>query len=269
MCYSQGMSMAMAAIGWSMVALMIVLSTDKRKRAEGSLHPVVVPLAFYSLMETLQAAQYSWLDQCGDLLNYGSTVVAHVLVAVQPLMWNVYRLEMARRSDDKAHRRKAPAFRLAAIMSLLWAVFFTLRLAAPGFTRGMSPFPSAATYKTLRNDEIMVGPQVCTLTSPMHLVWNLPYYSSNGLEANFFAYLLLWFVPALHEPRGLAKMAFWLSQVMFVNWTVASIHELPTVWCALSVPILALIVCLEGPRLGTATARARPLADQPPIVLAD
>ncbi|ELR12451.1 uncharacterized protein ACA1_324980 [Acanthamoeba castellanii str. Neff] len=89
--------------------------------------------------------------------------------------------------------------------------------------------------RVLRNDEIMVGPQVCTRTGPSHLTWTLPYQSKNGLEANLFPYLLLWFYPALYEPQGAVRCACWIAQVLVVVFTAGSIHELPTTWCALSV----------------------------------
>lgn len=103
----------------------------------------------------------------------------------------------------------------------------------------------AGTYSVLRNDEIMVGPQVCTRTGPSHLTWTLPYQSKNGLEANLFPYLLLWFYPALYEPQGAVRCACWIAQVLVVVFTAGSIHELPTTWCALSVPIILTGICVD------------------------
>jgi hypothetical protein len=234
-------------------------STRRHRGASSSgtrdpLPPLVYPYAFYALMETLQAFQYGVLGQCGQPVNYALTVVAHVLVAVQPCMWNIYRLVRARRAARAAvhaadfgqvvrHKNAAAVFGAAAAMAAVWAVFFSIRLLPANPIRGA--LPSTATFSSLHTDEIMVGPEVCTLGGPTHLFWVLPYAARNGLEANFFAYLLLWFYPALYEPRGRIKLAYWMAQVVFVNFTVGSIHELPTVWCALSVPILLLILVLD------------------------
>lgn len=271
MCYSQPLSVSLALAGWSIVAWLAL-----RRRP---LVPLVVPLAFYAFMETVQAAQYGVLDQCGTSLNRGLTFVAHALVVVQPCMWNLYRMVRAKtaaanalkkadgdhdgeRSACQAHLRAAAVFRAAAAMSVVWAVCFTMRLLPPSPFRAL--LPATATFDHLRHDEIMVGPTVCTRGGPTHLYWTLPYAAKNGLEANFWAYLVLWFYPAVHEPRGYIKLAYWLAQVAFVNFTAGSIHELPTTWCALSVPILLLVLYLDrddvsapsgGPRLRSRRGR--------------
>lgn len=245
MCYSQPLSAALAASGWGAVVWLSMVGSDRR-RAD-PVPPLVGPLAFYALMETLQTIQYGVLDQCGTDVNYALTVMAHVLVVVQPCMWNLYRLAKARalvreavgRGDAPtvaaAHRAMA-VFGAAAGMSVVWALFFTARL----LPTDVMPASRVATYGNLRADEIMVGPTVCTFGGPTHLAWTLPYEAKNGLEANLFTYLLLWFYPAIYEPRGAIKLTCWMAQVVLVNLTAGSIHELPTTWCALSVPILLL-----------------------------
>lgn len=264
MCYSQTMSAALAVGGWAIVAWLVIRQRNGGKTAH--VPPLVYPYAFYALMETLQTLQYSVLDQCGQPINYALTLVAHVLVAVQPCMWNLYRLARARGAAAAAARAAgvretqrqcdaAAVFAAAAGMSAVWAVFFTIRLLPPNPVRGM--LPATATFTTMHTDEIMVGPEICTMGGPTHLFWVLPYAARNGLEANFFAYLLLWFYPALHEPRGALKLAYWMAQVVLVNVTAGSIHELPTVWCALSVPILLLILYLDRADLDSSSVRQR------------
>lgn len=230
------MSIGLALGGWTIAGLLY-----KRRDSAGLM---TMPFAFYALMETLQALQYSVLDQCGMPLNYALTIVAHILVAVQPLMWNVYRLSRSMGPDYSA--RKQAIFEVTTVLSLVWAVFFTIRLLPTNPVRAF--LPKTATYETLRTDEIMVGPEVCTFAGPTHVMWTLPYASKNGLEANFFSYLVLWFVPAFYESNGWLKFAYWIGQVAFINFTAGSIHELPTTWCALSVPILLLILWLDRPK---------------------
>jgi hypothetical protein len=272
MCYSQSWSVALAVAGWAVVGWMAA------RAARGSpvgarVPPMIAPFAFYALMETLQAVQYSVLDRCGSPLNYALTLAAHVLVVVQPCMWNLYRLARARLASKRALRvgdvralaaqgDAARVFAAAAGMSAVWAVAFTVRLLPDSPARAF--LPATATYGGLRTDEVMVGPEVCTRGGPTHLVWLLPYATKNGLEANFFTYLLLWFYPAIHEPHGLLKLAYWLGQVYFVNFTAGSIHELPTTWCALSVPILLLILYLDRRDLSSGPRGLVPSASRPP-----
>jgi len=253
MCYSQPLSAALAVGGWAVITW---LTLSGRRKRNDPVPPLIGPLAFYALMETLQTVQYSTLDQCGATVNYALTVVAHMLVIVQPCMWNLYRLARARAAIRTAvtegdvpavvsAKGAAAVFTAAAGMSAVWALFFTLRL----LPVDLLPSGSVATFSALRTDEIMVGPAVCTHGGPTHLMWTLPYGSKNGLEANFFPYLLLWFYPALYEPKGAIKLACWIAQVVLVNATAGSIHELPTTWCALSVPIILLALVLDRNQL--------------------
>lgn len=246
MCYSQPLSIALAIFGWAVVAWLAL-----RTRSPPA---IVAPLAFYAFMETLQAVQYSVLDQCGAPINYALTLVAHVLVIAQPCVWNAYRLARARtaagiasRAGDAAaaekHRRAAAVFGAFVGLSLVWATFFTIRLLPSNPVRAY--LPATASFEGMRGDEIMVGRVVCTRSGPTHLFWTLPYATKNGLEANFWAYLALWFYPAVYEPRGWLKLAYWLAQVVLINYTAGNIHELPTTWCALSVPILMVILLFD------------------------
>jgi hypothetical protein len=249
MCYSQALSVWLALASWVTVAW---LTLTNRRGSQRAVPPYLGPIAFYAVMETLQALQYSMLDRCGEWPNYLSTVVAHALVVVQPCLWNVYRLANARKLigralstgdfEAAARGREAAAVFAAAIgMSFVWAACFSLRL----LPFDLLPPTRTVTYSVLRNDEIMVGPRVCTQTGPRHLTWTLPYQSKNGLEANLFAYLLLWFYPALYEPQGVVRCACWITQVLVVVSTAGSIHELPTTWCALSVPIILTGICVD------------------------
>lgn len=188
-------------------------------------------------METLQFTQYYYLDRCGEMENYMLTVFAHILVVIQPFMWNRYRMIC---HQNVGYRMMI--FHAMATMSLIWAIFYTLRL-YPVMVIGKGIITSP---ESLHLDEIMVGREVCTRKGPFHLIWQLPYYSRNGLEPNYFTYLLLWFFPSIYEKKkGYYKLLYWIMQITLVNVTSGNIHELPTTWCALSVPILFVILLFD------------------------
>ncbi|AJF97999.1 hypothetical protein TW95_gp1265 [Pandoravirus inopinatum] len=192
MCYSQSVSAALALGGWAVVVWLVAVG--RRSGSASRVPPLVYPYAFYALMETLQTLQYGVLDECGQPANYALTLVAHVLVAVQPCMWNLYRLARARRAAAKAtravdlaetarQRDAAAVFAAAAAMSaVLGRLFHHPALAAQPGTRALPP---TATFTAFRQDEIMVGPEVCTLGGPTHLFWVLPYAARNGWRPTF------------------------------------------------------------------------------------
>ncbi|AHA46195.1 putative membrane protein [Insectomime virus] len=92
----------------------------------------------------------------------------------------------------------------------------------------------------------MVGVDTCTHLGPSHLYWTFPLLDFNGVEMNWGGYLLLWFVPSLFEKKGILKFTFWLCQVLFVNYVAQNIHEVPTIWCLLSLPILMAMPYLDS-----------------------
>nr|WIL03598.1 hypothetical protein Cplu_515 [Cedratvirus plubellavi] len=191
---------------------------------------------FYSFMELLQAVQYllaeehdSLVESCSGI-NYFSTLVAHVLVVVQPAMWNLFRYRSQEKNRD--------VFYFAFLLSVIWAVFFSLRLFY---------LPFGPVIPFLQEKDILTGSQVCSWLGPTHVYWTLPYYSYSGLEANLFTYLLLWFFPTVYEKQGILKLTLWLVQIVIIASLVTLVDELPTFWCALSVPFLFMSVFSKQP----------------------
>jgi len=212
MCFSFPVTLSLVFLG--------LAATKYRLLRKEFYHALIV--LFYTSMELLQTAQYLVLDSCGGI-NYWLTVCAHFLIIVQPALWNYFRYKVCRQNKD--------IFLFSIKLSLVWAVFFTLRL---------YPFSLPLINAELDCKDILTGPEVCTFSGPSHLFWSLPYYSYGGLEANLFTYLLLWFYPALYERFGKVKLLIWLGQIVLIYFLVTLSKELPSFWCALSVPFLIL-----------------------------
>jgi hypothetical protein len=219
MCYSQGLSFFLGVVGLAATRWLFV--RDRRRLAGIFL--------FYTCMEWLQFLGYWVAGDCGGRANVALTLVAHFFVVIQPYMWNRFR------SGNETEPCRKAVFDFAATMALVWALFYTLRL-VPDLGGEVRDTPS----------EIMVSAPaegMCTLSGPSHIAWMLPYRAWYGLEPNLFAYLLIWFLPIFYESdRALLKAGVWVVQVAFVFATSRSMHELPSTWCAMSVPILSLIV---------------------------
>lgn len=224
MCHSLGSSIFFAVFGCLMADGMWY-----RK------HPSWVLFAFYSLMECTQALQHFVVDACGSPSNMFLSYCAFILVVTQPLLWNYYRWSKAATKKERA------VFAAMMWLSFAWMVLFSLRLLPR-----RSSLLKGVLYNTLPKHEIMVAAETCTRLGPTHLYWTFPLLSFNGTEMNWGGYLLLWFIPSLFEKRGLTKFVFWLCQILFVNYVAQNIHEVPTIWCLLSLPILGAMPYLDA-----------------------
>lgn len=223
MCYSPELSLTLGILG-------LLASSYLHWQKRPYLRNVYL---FYTMMEWTQFVRYHYLDQCGSFVNLWLTYFIHILVIVQPYMWNQYRL--------KTNTKRKEIFRFATHLSILWAFFYTMRLFPSAWTGS-----SGTTYSYLNLNECMVGTKICSYQGPVHLYWQLPYYSVNGFEPNFYSYLILFIYPALYEDNyGAFKLFFWLAQLVYSNRTCGSIHELPTIWCAISILILPMTIFFD------------------------
>jgi hypothetical protein len=210
MCFSIEYSSTFSFLGFFLT--MFLLNKNRKYNA--------LVAGYYTSMELLQTFGYLYANNCGYPENFALTIIAHILVMFQPFLWNYQR--WGTNSKNKT------IFKFSCVLSLVWAFFFTYRL----FTGVMG---TGITYSNLNLDNINVGEEYCVMNGPTHIMWTLPYKSLNGLEANYFTYLLLWFVPALYEDTdGVLKLLYWIAQILITN----IIHELSSIWCLASIPVL-------------------------------
>ena len=83
MCWSPEASIGIAVIGVATTAYCI-------KKKEPML--LVIPLAYFTLMEILQAYSYSVINECGNPANQNATVLAYIHVSLQPIFANMIGL---------------------------------------------------------------------------------------------------------------------------------------------------------------------------------
>lgn len=220
MCYYFPLSVLLSVIGWT-----ATLYSFKKQRYSNL--PI---LAFYSVMESTQLLQSFYLDDCKNAVNYSSSVFAMFLVAVQPFLWNMHRYVM--------NKKNVNVFVFASLASFVWIAAYYIRLFK--LTNDESNSPKSNT------NDANVGTEFCTKSGPTHLYWQFPLHRQNGFEANFFTYLLLWFLPSLFEDKnGIKKLVIWVSQIVIVKFTTGLVHEYSSVWCLFSVPIVIILIMLN------------------------
>lgn len=217
MCHSPELSLALMVGGWALTALHYY---------RGNRWALI--LGFYSVMETLQYYQQVYMGHCGTDSNILSTQVAMALIATQPLLWNYYRW-----MTNETHKE---VFKFGMVASAVWMAAYYSRLlpqdhllSNPGFYH-----------------ESNAGIDFCTYIGVDHLGWIFPLYRLNGFEANYFTYLLLWFLPTLWEDNHRwAKLLWWVAQIRMTVAFVPSVHEWASTWCLYSLPILVSSMVIQ------------------------
>jgi hypothetical protein len=232
MCYSQGMALSFTVLGICAFSLTHYEFWYKNPRSgfedKQKYWPRATIILFYTAMELLQTIQYSYADQCNTRMNFVLTIIAHILVCVQPALWNWYRI--------KKNKNTVPIFRAFFWAGIVFVVFYTASLLY-GLYSPDAIFPL---------EEMNVSPITCTIQGPSHICWMLPYASFKGLEPNYFTYVLIWFFPTLYEDKAVViKVIFWLSQIILVGLTTLSSHENNSVWCLWSIPLIILFSILQ------------------------
>jgi len=183
----------------------------------------MVPSSFYTIMEVTQYLQYKVIDDCENIINQYLTLFSWILVWVQPLMWNTIYYHVTKSNKN--------VFRFAIALSLVSCMAGLLRVF------NFSDFKSFT-------HELQIKGRNCTISGKKHLVWNYNAQTFYGLEPNWFVYMLLFFAPVLWvTPYNLGTSLFVtkLSLLILTIIIIGGINDqLPSTWCLLSIPGLAL-----------------------------
>jgi len=224
MCFNQKYSAAFAVLG----AMATALIWFKKGVGHNLLY---VPLMFYTFMEILQTVQYNYVNAC-DGINRALTEVSYILILVQPVMWNLIFL-YKKRSPPLAPIHQGIIV-CAIALCLTWMLAHVLR--------------RLSTYgKRADGEEIASGPKTCTFKKDdEHLYWTYELFSNPGMDANWFMYLALWFIPGLLIPGETATIAIIMAGFL-ASWAYVKInnhtrHITPSLWCLSSGPTLVMNV---------------------------
>ncbi|MEW9921650.1 DUF5765 domain-containing protein [Marimonas sp. MJW-29] len=233
MCWSAEASAAMVAAG--VVATGIALSRKE---------PPAIPLTlgYFTVMEGLQLAGYGVLDQCGTTANQAVTLLSYLHIVFQPLVINLFAMELVPAPIRARARRWVIMLSLAA-----GAVMLAQLLPVPAFGKCLPGTPLCAEA-------------LCTVSGSWHIAWNIPYNGlmvplerALGFGSGFPTYMLAVFV----LPLVYGAWRFVLLHAVtgpFLAWTLTdNPNEMPAVWCLFSIAIL--VVSLSIRARGSVTAR--------------
>lgn len=213
MCFNKETSLLLAIMSTMVVIYKVCMSRGN--------DVLLIPTVLYTIMEITQYYQYKVIDQCNNKRNVYLTYFTWILEWIQPLMWNFVWYSMTTKNKD--------IFKFTMLYSLIIFVLGIVRLF----------YSFNPQFK--KRPEIQSSNRTCTTSGNVHLKWENRTGHFKGLEPNWFAYLIMWFLPLLWlRPAKRAvsyALAFSLGILAsFVSTNFKWTDEIPSMWCFLSFP---------------------------------
>jgi hypothetical protein len=207
MCFNQPMSLAFAIGMWTVAA---VWKGPAGARA---------CMAYFAFMETLQAMQYSVINECENPVNKVLTVLGFIHLAFQPFFANLY-LGCFMTKKQQAY---------VPIILCLTALGGVLMVNRMWTTAGDIPCHVRV--------EPMCGLATCTFRGNVHLAWQMPLqhadqdYFTPGFNLHFVMFYLPTFALGMY-----GTTIFLLLSGPFLG-RVFTQHqdEIPAIWCFFSI----------------------------------
>ena len=236
MCWGLGITVAMAVAG-SAGAVVTHARND----------PAAIPatLAYFTLMQGIQIAGYSVIDQCGTPANEMLTYLAMLHIVFQPLVINAFVMALV-----------PPGRRLRL------AVWLLAGLASLSMLLQLHPFTWAGSCAA---GAYLCAERLCTVSGDWHLAWDVPYNDLlNGVDAwlgtsfGFPAYMAAVFgLPLLYGAWRFALFHLIAGPVL-AGLLSSTPNEVPAIWCLSSVAIalVALIPPLRRALYPSTSPRA-------------
>ncbi|WP_442753499.1 DUF5765 domain-containing protein [Methylocystis sp. JAN1] len=220
MCWNLPVSVGVAAIGGGASIM---------ARRQGSPTAIWVALAFFSLMEALQAAGYLVINACGTPANRAITFLSFLHIAIQPAFINAISLELI--PADVRRRVRFCVYLVCGLCSAL-----TLAQLLPLEWAGSCRVPESLCANTL-----------CTRSGDWHIAWDIPL---NGLGtrvedligANWglpFYMLAVFVMPIIYGSWRFTLFHLLLGPV-FASTLTSQNNEIPAIWCLFSIGIVIL-----------------------------
>jgi hypothetical protein len=216
---------------------MVVVGTGATGLTAQRRLPRVIPvtLAYFTLMEGLQAAGYLVVDQCGSPMNQAITLASYAHIVLQPFFINA--LAMTFVPEGVARRVRTWVYALCVLASAL----MLLQL-----------YP-ADLMGSCRIGQPLCGNQLCLRSGKWHIAWDIPYNGLSwvldgrlGTNFGFPSYMLAAFVlPLLYGSWRFALFHVLVGPVL-ANALTSDPNEAPAVWCLFSIAIILVAI---SPRL--------------------
>lgn len=220
MCWGLAASAGMAGLG--AVAAGIT-------RHQGRPSAVPLTLAYFSVMEALQAVGYLVVDECGNSLNQTITFFSFLHIVFQPFFINAFAMALMPKPVHANVRATVYAICAACAGVMLVQLY---------------PFDWVG---ACRPGGALCGPSLCTVSGEWHIGWEVPY---NGFMIPLERFM------GIHAPFPTYVLAAFIVPILYGAWRFAVFHavlgpgfamlltndprEMPAIWCLFSVGIVLL-----------------------------
>jgi len=225
MCWSGEASAALAVTGFASTAYFYYKGESK---------VLCGALAYFSLMELLQAYTYTVIDECFNPRNQVATFLGYMHIAFQPFFVNAVAMHFI---PKNVRQRIAPGVYTLCFAA---AVIFMMRI----YPFDWMTYCYDKSYRFMLDTEIkfkmpFCGKQICSTSGDWHIAWAIP---ANGSLQMANAYMYAAFVlPLLY---GSWKLVLYhvITGPMLSFFSTSNMNEWAAVWCLYSIGLLLLLI---------------------------
>ena len=225
MCWSGEASTALAVTG-------IASTIYFYRRGESGV--LCAALAYFSLMELLQAYTYTVIDQCMDPRNQIATFLGYMHIAFQPFFVNAVAMHFI---PENLRRHIAPTvYTLCAAA----AVIFMMRIYPFDWISYCFENKYTMTFFTSAKFTMpFCGEQICSTSGDWHIAWAIP-ANGNVYMGNAYGYAAF-ALPLLYGSWKMVAYHFF-SGPLLAYMTTNNMNEWAAVWCLYSIGLLLLMI---------------------------
>jgi hypothetical protein len=213
MCWSGQASATLATVGLASTTYVAIKGEDKA---------LWIPLAYFSLMEMLQAFTYTVIDQCDLPLNQLLTLLGSLHIIFQPFFINAVSMHfIPQRITQK-------------ISPFVYAICF---IGSICLLVKLYPFSWLGSCNI--GHEPFCGDHLCSVSGNWHIAWQAPLNGTNWLTLGYY-------IPAFLVPVIYGSWRFTLYHILvgplLARILTNNINEWPAVWCLLSIGLLLIVI---------------------------
>lgn len=226
MCWSGEASGVLATVG---------LGATIYVARQGESKELWLPLAYFSLMELLQAATYIYIDQCDHPMNKFLTLLGYVHIAFQPFFANMVAMYFI------PEQVKVRIKNTVHLLCMVGAIAILAKLV-----------PLAPSGACQVGVEGFCGATACSVSGIWHIAWQLPL---NGLMSgsatslfgfeyglHTFAYTLIVFIlPVLYGSWKFVGFHI-VGGPLISDLTTSDPNEFVAVWCLFSIALCLIVM---------------------------
>jgi hypothetical protein len=216
MCWSASASIAVTVLGGAATGYAVKKKVPKAR---------AFALAFFTLMELLQAISYIWINQCDMSGNVLLTNLSYIHIAFQIPVANILMLSFI------SEKKRKKWFMPVMVISFIATILMLTKLFVPMIWN----IPKELMCKI---GDPLCGVNSCSYEGSWHLAWRLPLL---GFDAGFFIYFSTVFIlPILYGCWRFSIFHFIFGPLLSWLLTTDS-NEAPAIWCLFSIAILCAI----------------------------